>query len=141
MRNYISVIQLFFLGVAWLCLPQNSWKKSKWWRTKQICQKITVEEDISMLFSKTRLFIRVKHLNEKLNVEDTKLRRKFRSHLNKFANWIMFFNNWSESKISNSVFSWFTVLLVALEQNSHVKISSELSILTLSRHYPMKIPY
>ena len=110
---------------------------------KQICQKITVEEDISMLFSKTRLFIRVKYLNEKLNVEDTKLRRKFRCHLNKLANWNNVFQQleWKLEyfKIDNSVFSWFTVLLVGLEQNSHVIICSELSKLTLSRHYLSRV--
>ena len=52
--------------------------------TKIIMEKnICVPRDIAFLYAKTRLFIRMKFLNDQLNVTDKYLQRRYVSHINK----------------------------------------------------------
>ena len=52
--------------------------------TKVIMDKqIGVPKDIAFLYAKTRLFIRLKFLNERLCVTDKYLHRKYVAHVNK----------------------------------------------------------
>ena len=44
----------------------------------------TYPKDVLKLFSKTRFFIRMKYLNEKLEVKEKHLRSRFSNHINKF---------------------------------------------------------